>query len=280
MSTTVLITGATDGLGRAAARALAERGVELLVHGRNREKGEATVRELRDLMGGAEPRLYLADLASLEQVRQLATEVERDCDRLDVLVNNAGVGGVRERQTSADGYELGFAVNYLAPFLLTELLLPLLRRSAPARIVNVSSAGQAPLDLDDLQLERGYDALDAYRRSKLAQILFTLELDGRLRRAGAEGLTVNALHPAALMDTRMVRDWFGRPQTSVEEGVEGLVRLVLAPELDGVSGRYFDGLREGRPNAQAYDESARRRLWEQSERLVEQAEAARTPPAR
>lgn len=265
---TILITGSTDGLGRALARDLAARGARVLVHGRSEERLRETAHEIGEAAGGERPRTYRADFASLDEVRRLANEVERDHERLDALVNNAGIGAGRRpgrREESADGHELRFAVNYLSHFLLTNLLLPRLRRSAPARIVNVASAAQDAIAFDDPMLERGYDGMRAYAQSKLALVLFTFELADRLRGEGAE-VTVNALHPASLMDTKMVREWFGRAMTSVEEGVEATRRLVIAPELDGVRGRYFDGLREARAHRQAYDEEARRRLWHLSER--------------
>jgi NAD(P)-dependent dehydrogenase (short-subunit alcohol dehydrogenase family) len=255
---TILVTGSTDGLGRATARELAARGATVIVHGRDRERAESVAREL----GGAP--VVVADLASLDQVRRLARDVEAATDRLDVLVNNAGVGGF-ERRESRDGVELHFAVNHLAHFLLTMELLPLLRRSAPARIVNVSSVGQAPIDFDDPMLERGYEPFRAYAQSKLAQVMFTIDLAERLE---GDGVTVNAVHPASLMDTKMVRRTFGRPRTSVDEGVEAVVHLVMAPDLDGVTGRYFDGTHESTPHEQAQDPEARRRLWELSERLA------------
>jgi NAD(P)-dependent dehydrogenase (short-subunit alcohol dehydrogenase family) len=264
---TVLVTGATDGLGRALARELAARGATVLVHGRSQERLDDTLRELREATGSGRLRPYRADLASLEQVRRLGREVGAE-QRLDVLVNNAGIAGTGERQVSADGLELRFAVNYLAPFLLTRLLLPLLRRSAPARIVNVASVGQVPIDFDDVMLERGWEPLRAYRQSKLAQIMFTLELAERLRAAGETGVTVTALHPATLMDTKMAIESFGYAMSTVEEGVAATLRLAVDPEVDGVTGRYFDGLRESRANAQAYDPEARRRLWRLSEQLT------------
>jgi NAD(P)-dependent dehydrogenase (short-subunit alcohol dehydrogenase family) len=260
---TVLVTGATDGLGRRVALELAGRGAKVLLHGRSRERCEGVVEQVRRHTGGQEPRYYLADLSSLGAVRGLAEQIFSEHDRLDVLVNNAGVIAT-EREETEDGLELTFAVNYLAHFLLTNLLVPLLRDSAPARVVNVSSAGQSSVDFGNVMLERGYDAMRAYTQSKLAQVMFTLELAERLR--GIE-VTTNALHPATLMDTKMVLETFGRASSSVREGAEATVRLAVSPELEGVTGRYFDGLREARANRQAYDAEARKRLWYLSEEL-------------
>lgn len=263
---TILVTGATDGLGRETARALARRGASLLIAGRDPERGQGTVDEIASEGHGPPPRLYLADLGSLDQVRRLASEIDEGNDRVDTLVNNAGIGGTGgDRRLSEDGYELTFAVNYLSHVLLTELLLPLLRRSAPSRIVNVASVGQAPIDFDDPMLERGYEGFRAYRQSKLAQIMFTFELAERL---DPSEVTVNAVHPASLMDTRMVRETFGAARTSVAEGVRSLLHLIASPELDGVTGRYFDGTRESTAHEQAYDPDARRRLRALTERLV------------
>ncbi len=249
---TVLVTGSTDGLGRRVAAELAGRGATVLVHGRDPGK----VREAVAETGGA--RGLVADLASLGEVRDLAGQV----DGLDTLVNNAGVIEP-ERRESADGHELTFAVNHLAHFALTGLLLD--RLGDGSRVVNVSSIGQAPVDFDDIRFEHGYDAYTAYARSKLAQVLFTVELAERL---GGAGPTVNALHPATLMDTKMVREAFGRSQSRVEEGVEATLRLAADPELDGVSGSFFDGTSEGRAQPQAYDAEVRRRLWTLSEELT------------
>ncbi len=248
----ILVTGSTDGLGRQVAAALAQRGATVLIHGRDPAKVDAAVADT----GAAEG--LVADLADLDAVRGLAGQA----GELDTLVNNAGVI-VPERSESADGYELTFAVNHLAHFLLTQLLLDDMRE--PGRIVNVSSIGQAPIDFDDVMLERGYDAYGAYAQSKLAQVLFTVELAERL---GDRELTVNALHPATLMDTKMVRETFGRSQSTVEEGVEATLRLIEDPSLDGVTGRFFDGTRESAAHEQAYDAAARRRLWELSEQLT------------
>jgi NAD(P)-dependent dehydrogenase (short-subunit alcohol dehydrogenase family) len=269
-----LVTGATDGLGRALAGELAARGATVLVHGRSPERVDGVVQDL----GNERGRGYVADFSALDQVRALAEAIERDHRRLDLLVNNAGIGsGPRgsPREVSEDGYELRFAVNYLAPFLLTNLLLPLLRRSAPSRIVNVASVGQAPIDFDDVMLEREYSGMRAYAQSKLAQITFTFELADRLRAEGAD-VTANALHPATLMNTKMVDESFGYTQSTIEEGVEATLRLAISPELDRVSGRYFDRLHEAQPNEQATETEARRRLWALSEELAELDVSARS----
>lgn len=271
----ILITGATDGLGKRVAHDLAWSGATLLLHGRSPEKGRAVVREIEAATGNRELLYYNADFSSLEAVRRLAEEVTADRRRLDVLINNAGIGvGSHNegRELSSDGFELRFAVNYLAPFLLTHRLLPLLQHSAPARVVNVSSVGQQPIDFGDVMLERSYDGLRAYRQSKLAQIMFTIDLAERLK---GTGVTVNCLHPATLMNTKMVldTDYFMAPMTTVEQGASAVDHLATSPELVGVTGEYFDGRRPSRANRQAYDEEARRRLWLLSERLTGLAES-------
>ena len=260
---TILVTGATDGLGKRVARELSGKDATVLLHGRNGERLEATLEDIRRETGSERLGSYLADLSSLAQVRALADRILADQVHLDVLINNAGVI-VRERKESEDGFELTFAVNYLAHFLLTSLLLPLLRGSAPARIVNVASAGQSPVDFDDVMLERRYDSMRAYTRSKLAQIMFTFELAGRL---SGSGVSVNALHPASLMDTKMVNETFGYTMSTVQEGAVATVRLAASPDVEGVTGRYFDGHYEARANRQAYDPGARKRLWTLSEEL-------------
>jgi NAD(P)-dependent dehydrogenase (short-subunit alcohol dehydrogenase family) len=260
---TILVTGATDGLGKRVARELAAKGTTVLLHGRSPERLEATLEEIRSQTSSQKVGSYLADFSSLAAVRDLADSILSEYDRLDVLVNNAGII-VQERKESEDGYELTFAVNYLSHFLLTSLLLPLLKDSAPARVVNVASAAQSPIDFDDTMLERGYDAMRAYSMSKLAQIMFTFELAERF---SDTGVSVNALHPASLMDTKMVQDTFGYTMSTVEEGAKATVHLVASPDLEGVTGRYFDGRREARANGQAYDKEARQTLWELSEEL-------------
>ena len=207
---------------------------------------------------GGEARLLTADLASLAEVRSLAEAVLRDEAGLDALVNNAGIGtsGSR-RELSADGLELRFAVNYLAGFLLTRLLLPMLESRKSARIVNVSSAGQQAIDFSDVMLTRGYSGVRAYCQSKLAQILFTFDLAKEL--AGS-GVTVNCLHPATYMDTTMVRLSGAKPMSTVEQGGAAILQLVESEALAGRSGLYFNGMQESRADRQAYDENARERL--------------------
>jgi NAD(P)-dependent dehydrogenase (short-subunit alcohol dehydrogenase family) len=263
---TALITGSTDGVGRVVAKTLGARGMRVLVHGRDRARGERVLAEIKGSGGSAE--FLEADLSALAEVRRLADTVQRTTNRLDLLINNAGIGsgGAQgTRQTSADGYELRFAVNYLAGFLLTDLLLPLIRQSAPARIVNVSSLGQQAIDFADVMLTRGYSGSRAYCQSKLAQILFTIDLAHELE---GSGVTVNALHPATYMDTTMVRESGMTPASSVEEGAEAILKLATSPELERRSGLFFNGQREARADAQAYDPKARQRLKAASREIV------------
>ena len=253
---TVLLTGSTDGLGKEVARQLGALGAFVIVHGRNPERGEEVVRTIK-AAGNGDAAFHRADLASLAGVGDLAEEIMGKYDRLDILINNAAAVSGAERQTSADGYELAFAVNYLAHFVLTYRLLPLLEASAPARIVNVSSMGQTPIDFTDVMMERSYNPGDAYRRSKLAQIMFTIDLAAEL---DAAHVTVNSLHPARSMNTARVINGGFQPLSSVEEGAEATMQLAVSPALAGRSGLYFNGLNEAQANAQAYDTAARAQL--------------------
>jgi NAD(P)-dependent dehydrogenase (short-subunit alcohol dehydrogenase family) len=251
-----LITGSTDGVGRLVAIRLASAGARVLIHGRDRERGEHVVAEIRSAGGRAD--CLIADLASLAEVRRLAELVQQSADRLDILINNAGIGTAgASREISADGHELRFAVNYLAGFLLTYRLLPLLRTATPSRIVNVSSAGQQAIDFDDVMLSRGYNGARAYCQSKLAQIMFTIDLAQEL--AGS-GVTVNALHPATYMNTTMVRRAGVTPTSTVEQGAEAILNLAVGVDGERSNGGYFNGLREARAAAQAYEPEARRQL--------------------
>ncbi len=265
---TILVTGSTDGVGRYVAERLAADGASVILHGRDRARGEALVERIAKRGGKA--RFLRADLASLAEVRALAEAVRSETGGLDVLVNNAGIGTAgAKREVSADGFELRFAVNYLAGFLLTRLLLPLIEARAPSRIVNVSSAGQQAIDFDDVMLTHGYSGVRAYCQSKLAQILFTIDLAEELK---DRNVAVNCLHPATYMDTTMVRLSGTRPISTVEDGGAAILQLVELPALEGRSGLYFNGLRESRANAQAYDPDARKRLRALSFELVGMAD--------
>jgi len=259
----VVVTGSTGGLGREVARRIASRGAHVVVHGRNRDRGMELVREIeREGMGSA--RFYAADLASFAQVRELAEVILRDYDRLDVLVNNAGIGSAPdERLLSEDGHELRFQVNYLSGFLLTRMLLPRLLESAPSRIVNVSSLAQTPIDFEDVMIDQNFSGGRAYAQSKLAQVLFTFDLAAEL--AGT-GVIVNSLHPATYMDTGMVRRAGVRPRATVAEGADAVMQLVTSSDI--ACGQFYNGLRPARANAQAYDTEARQRLRRLSELLT------------
>jgi NAD(P)-dependent dehydrogenase (short-subunit alcohol dehydrogenase family) len=269
---TILITGATDGLGRALAHRLAADGAALILHGRDPDRLDRAAEEIRDTHHAPRPRTVLADLTELAQVRRLAAEVHEITDRLDVFVSNAGIGSGqpdgRTRRTSADGYELRFAVNYLAGFLLSLELLALLRRSAPARIVTVASIGQHPINFDDLMIEHNYSGIRAYGQSKLAQIMSGFELASRIPEAE---VTVNSLHPATFMPTKMVLQEIGHHIDSIEEGVTATHRLVTGNVLATTTGRFFDRTRDSKANAQAYDTRARTDLWKRSLQLIDHA---------
>jgi NAD(P)-dependent dehydrogenase (short-subunit alcohol dehydrogenase family) len=252
-----LVTGAGRGIGRAISLRLAEEGADVAAIDLAAADAEAVAADAVKL--GRRAVGLACDVTSAEAVEQMVKSVHGQLGSVDVLVNNAGIIAA-ERQLSRDGHELTFQVNHLAGFLLTLLMLPPLT-------VNVASIGQRAPDLDDLMLERGYEGYDAYARSKLAQIMFTFELAKR-----RPDLVVNALHPATLMDTKMVRETFGYSRSTVAEGVEATAALV---ERDDVTGRYFEGLREARADPLAYDAGARRRLWDASAALTSAPPLAR-----
>ncbi|MGB9116163.1 SDR family NAD(P)-dependent oxidoreductase, partial [Bradyrhizobium sp.] len=256
---TVLITGSTDGVGRYVAAKLASAGAKVLIHGRDRARAMALADQIKQ-EGRGEALFYRADLSSLSGARQLAEAVRADHSRLDVFISNAGIGSRTlgpERRSSADGHELRFAVNYLSGFLLAHLLLPLLKASAPSRIVNVASLGQHPIDFDDVMLTKGYTGTRAYAQSKLAQIMFTIDLAQEL--AGS-GVTVNSLHPATYMNTTMVREGGITPVSTVEQGGEAILHLAVGDDMAGKSGLFFNGMQQAQANPQAYDQIARGRL--------------------
>ena len=264
---TVLITGSTDGVGRYVAMRLAAAGARVLIHGRDTKRAQTLCDEIKRV-SGREPMFYQADLSSLTEVREFAELVLADQERLDVLISNAGIGSQNEgpaRQTSEDGYELRFAVNYLAGFLLAHLLLPRLKASAPARIVNVASLGQHPIDFDDVMITKNYSGGRAYAQSKLSQIMFTVDLAEQLK---GSGVTVNSLHPATYMNTTMVRAGGITPMSTVGQGGDAILHLVTGDDVAGKSGLFFNGMNEAKPNPQAYDAAARRRLRALSLELV------------
>lgn len=266
----ILITGSTDGVGKYVARDLAQRGAAILLHGRNEEKGKSVVNEIKNTTGNENITYYNADFSSLREVRGLAEQVMDNHNRLDILINNAGIGDGSDkfkREESEDGYELRFAVNHLSHFLLTLLLEPLLKKSAPSRIIHVSSVGQQEIDFDNIMLKEKYDGLRAYMQSKLAQVMFTFE---HAKKLNGTGVTVNCLHPSTLMNTNMVFESASFPSTMsrVEDGAEAVEYLAVSPDLEGVTGEYFDKTKKAKANPQAYDKDARRRLWEISEQLA------------
>ena len=261
---TILVTGSTDGIGRATARELAERGCAVIVHGRNERRAQEAARTIAAATGNRCVTAVAGDFASLEEVRAMAVQIVRTYPRLDVLINNAGIA-VRRRRTTGDGFESTFAVNHLAPFLLTNLLLDRLRGSAPARIVNVSSGVHTGgrIDFDDLQMERGFDGWQAYSNSKLANALFTCELARRLDPAA---VTANYLHPGVI-DTKLLHVNFGGG-APVADGARTPVHLALAPELASVSGCYFVDRRQTRPASATGDTRLAGELWRVSAALT------------
>jgi NAD(P)-dependent dehydrogenase (short-subunit alcohol dehydrogenase family) len=252
----VIITGGGTGLGKAMALALAREGADIVLTARRIGPLEETAREVTAL--GCRALAISTDVTDSQQVNRMVEQTLSQMGKLDVLINNAGIGsGAGERETSQDGYELRFAVNFLAGFLLTRLLLPLMMVSKAARIVNVSSLAQHAIDFEDLMLTRDYTGGRAYAQSKLAQIMFTFDL---AREFDPAMITANCLHPATYMATTMVRQSGVTPISTVEEGAEAILNLAVSHELDGRSGEFYNGLGPSRANAQAYDVRARERL--------------------
>lgn len=272
----VMVTGATDGIGKGTARALAAMGATVVIVGRNPAKTATTVDELRAATGNEQIDSLLADFASLAEVRQLADTFKQKYDRLDVLVNNAGAVFTQRGETK-DGFEQTFGVDHLAPFLLTNLLLDLLKKSAPSRIVNVSSAGHAisKMNFDDLQGQRRYTGMGAYGQAKLANVLFTYELARRLR---GTGVTVNALHPGGVATnfgagqpgplTQVIRFFITRFGITPEQGAQTSIYLASSPEVQGVTGKYFDKSKPVRSSPASYNNDAAERLWQVSEQMT------------
>jgi NAD(P)-dependent dehydrogenase (short-subunit alcohol dehydrogenase family) len=273
----VLITGATNGIGKAAARELAKQGATVVIVRRDKIKTEAVTNELRSNPGNSNVEYLLADLSSQASIRQLAEDFKARHSRLDVLINNAG-GIFDTRETTVDGLEYTFAFNHLAYFLLTNLLLDVLKASSPSRIINVSSTAQglARLDFDDLQSTKRYEGFSVYAKSKLANVMFTYELAKRLQ---GTGVSVNAVHPGRVNTAfaESSRTLFIRLSMALskwllgispEQGADTLVYLATSPEVEGVSSRYFARRKPRRTNPRSYDEAANQRLWEESANLV------------
>lgn len=275
---TVLVTGANTGIGKETALALARLGADVILTARDDDKGARAAEHINRESGGTPVEYRLLDLASLASVRRFADDFLTAHDRLHVLVNNAGAV-IGDRRETADGFEMTFGVNHLGPFLLTKLLLDLLCASAPSRIVNVSSAAHQQarrgLDFDDLQSRRSYSSTLAYGRSKLANVYFTTEL---ARRLAGTGVTANAVHPGVVAtefgaggDARGIGLLYklARPfMRTAEQGARTTLFVATAPELEGVTGRYFANSSEATPSAVARDEAAARRLWDESEVLI------------
>src|SRR5829696_2082300 len=272
---TALITGGTSGIGKATAVALAAMGADVVVVGRNRERGEAAIKEIKSQSHSESVQLMLADLSVQDEVRGLAEAFLESYDRLDVLVNNAGLVQSKRTETS-DGIETTLAINHLAPFLLTNLLLDRLKQSAPSRVITVSSEAQrwGDMDFDDLQSTQKYRGFPVYGMTKLANIMFTYELAERLK---GTFVTANCLHPGAV-GTNFGKN-NGGPMTlffraakpfmrSPEQGADTLIWLASSPDVEGVSGKYFSDRKEIEAKSVAYDRAARRRLWEISEELT------------
>ncbi len=260
----VLITGSTDGLGRELALRLGAMGADVIVHGRNRARGDSVVAEIKE-QGKGTARFFAADLASLADVRALADSVIKNYPRLDILICNAGIwqANVSTRQLTVDGNEMSFQVNYLSHFLLTQLLEPLLIKSAPSRIVNVASVTQQVIDLNDVNQNSGFSGQRGYGTSKLAQVMSTFDLAKELE---GTGVTVNAVHPASQMDTYMVRAVGAMPMSTVAQGADAVMNVVTTPNIG--TGQFFAGLRPSSANPQAYSEADRARLKQISMQLT------------
>jgi retinol dehydrogenase-14 len=259
----ILITGSTDGIGRQTAVELAALGATVLVHGRNQARGKVVVEEIQTSTGNQKVDLFIADLASLKQVRELAAEIQRRYDHLDVLLNNAGIF-MNERKLTEDGFEMTYAVNHLAPFLLTNLLLDLLKKSAPSRIVTVSSVAhtRGRIDFENLQAEKTFGGYYAYALSKLANVLFGHQLARQLE---GTGVTSNCLHPGVI-GTKLLRAGFNMPGASTSDGAETLIHLASSPDVEHVTGKYFQNKISISSSPVTYDETLQRELWKVSQK--------------
>jgi retinol dehydrogenase-14 len=259
----ILITGSTDGISRQTAVELAALGATVLVHARNPARGKVVVEEIQTSTGNRKVDLFIADLASLKQVRELAAEFHRRYDRLDVLINNAGVF-MNERKLTEDGFEMTYAINHLAPFLLTNLLLDLLKKSAPSRVITVSSVAhtRGRIDFENLQAEKTFGGYYAYALTKLANILFAHQLARQLE---GTGVTSNCLHPGVI-GTKLLRAGFNMPGASTADGAETLIHLASSPEVERVTGKYFQNKISISSSPVTYDETLQQELWKVSQK--------------
>ena len=262
---TILVTGATDGIGKQTAFELAQLGHHVLVHGRNPERGTRIVAEISKRTGNSQVDWLCADFSEIAQVRGLADEINTKYERLDVLINNAGLL-LPQRTLTPDGFETTFAVNHLAHFLLTNLLLEKIRASAPARIITVSSGVHrgGRIEWDNLHGEKSYSGYDAYARSKLANVLFAYALAERL--AGTR-VTSNALHPGVI-NTKLLHAGFNASGDDLERGARTSVYLATSPQAETVTGKYFDNAHEAASAPSTHDKTLQRKLWETRARMV------------
>ncbi len=265
MKKIILVTGATDGIGKQTALELAKSGHKIIVHGRTKEKAQLSANEIIDRTGNKEIEFAVADFSSLKEVRRLADEIKERFDALNVLINNAGVYK-KKKEITEDGFEATFAINHLAPFLLTNLIIDILLKNAPSRIINVSSVAhqRGKIDFENLNAEKCFDGYGSYSLSKLANIIFSNELADKLKNTK---VTVNSLHPGVI-GTKLLKEGFGMGGASIMEGAETSIFLATSDEVENVSGKYFDNKKISTYSKVADDEDVKKKLWELSEKMT------------
>jgi NAD(P)-dependent dehydrogenase (short-subunit alcohol dehydrogenase family) len=265
-ATTIFITGATDGVGKLVALNLAKqnKNATIIIHGRNKQKLQATIDEIKKKINNNNIDGFIADFSALEDVRKLAQNVLSKYNSINILINNAGAGFAASRY-GKDGTETRMTVNYFAPFLLTRLLLPAIKNAVPSRIVNVSSAGQSSINFDDIMLNKNFDGVKAYTQSKLALMMFTIDLAEELKE---DDVTVNALHPGTYLDTNMVNAAGITPLGTAQSGADAEIYLATSPHLKNITGKYFNVQHESKAHTQAYDSNARKKLKELSFKIT------------
>jgi NAD(P)-dependent dehydrogenase (short-subunit alcohol dehydrogenase family) len=260
----VLITGSTDGIGKQTALDLAEMGAMVIIHGRDAERTKNVAAEITESTGNPSIDFFVADLSSLQEVKNLSDTIHENYDRLDVLINNAGVY-MKQRELSKDGFEMTFAVNHLAHFFLTHLLMDLIQKPGHSRIINVSSMAHAhEMDFENLQSEKFFDGYTAYSLSKLSNILFTYELARRLENTG---VTVNCLHPGVIR-TKLLREGWGMGGSSLEFGSKTSVYLATSSDVEKISGKFYTISHPSISSRVSHDRSVQKELWQRSEEMV------------